>query len=556
MSAVERGARLRHWPLVAALLLLFVVIGVLFPLTTRGTGGRLIYGLDDCYIHMAMAKTFSQSGVWGVTPHAFSASSSSPLWVLLLSAAYLLFGVNAAVPFVLNVLFAALVVVAFYRIMASQSPSPPPGYLFVALVFMLFAIELPALIFTGMEHTLQIFLVLTFADISTRLVAAGEDGGSPVALAWAMLLSALATAVRYESLGLVVVVCGLLLLGRRWKQAFAILASGTAPVLVVGIISKAHGAFWLPNPIKVKADFPGIGSLADIARFLLFSSDKLLRAAEILLLLALMLMLFLVDAHRRWKVRDYKRTLLVISLAAICLQTMFSYVGAAGRSMLFFRYEAYVVALGLVISWLHLFEYLPRQRSDVARAALPKYLAVLFVLLLVVRSFGANYGYAANIPQAAANVYEQQYQMGLFVKEFYQNGTVVLNDIGAVNYLADITCLDLVGLGSNDIMRVGARYARTMDGRFLMGGLTLDEIHDFSRNADLAILYNNWFPADLPPEWVKVGEWEIANNVACNLPVVSFFAVNGAKASELLGNLEQYSGKLPKSVIQRYLPHP
>jgi len=39
--------------------------GGLYVAATARTGGRLVYPLDDPYIHMAMAKNLSLHGVWG-----------------------------------------------------------------------------------------------------------------------------------------------------------------------------------------------------------------------------------------------------------------------------------------------------------------------------------------------------------------------------------------------------------------------------------------------------------------------------------------------------------
>lgn len=126
-----------------------------------------------------------------------------------------------------------------------------------------------------------------------------------------------------------------------------------------------------------------------------------------------------------------------------------------------------------------------------------------------------------------------------------------------MTFLADIRLVDLVGLGSDAVMRIGARHARGYGARFALARLTLEEIGEFARAADLAILYDNWFPGGaLPPGWVKVGEWEIAGNVACNAPVVSFFAPDGARAARLLDNLERFAGRLPPTVAQRYAAPP
>ena len=44
------------------------------------TGGTFVYAQDDPYIHLALARTLAQSGVWGIRPDEFACASSSPLW--------------------------------------------------------------------------------------------------------------------------------------------------------------------------------------------------------------------------------------------------------------------------------------------------------------------------------------------------------------------------------------------------------------------------------------------------------------------------------------------
>jgi hypothetical protein len=64
----------KHWPLVTALSVLWVTIILLLIVSLRLNQGHFVYGLDDAYIHMSIAKNFALHGVWGVTPYAFSSS--------------------------------------------------------------------------------------------------------------------------------------------------------------------------------------------------------------------------------------------------------------------------------------------------------------------------------------------------------------------------------------------------------------------------------------------------------------------------------------------------
>jgi len=55
----------KHWPLIAGVGFLWLIVGTMLMVSLKKNDGHLIYALDDPYIHMAMAKNFSQHGVWG-----------------------------------------------------------------------------------------------------------------------------------------------------------------------------------------------------------------------------------------------------------------------------------------------------------------------------------------------------------------------------------------------------------------------------------------------------------------------------------------------------------
>ena len=73
------------WPLVTSLAVFWMMSAVLLTSSILRNGGHVVYAQDDPYIHMAVAKNFSSAGIFGVTRYGFTASSSSPLWTLLLS---------------------------------------------------------------------------------------------------------------------------------------------------------------------------------------------------------------------------------------------------------------------------------------------------------------------------------------------------------------------------------------------------------------------------------------------------------------------------------------
>ena len=150
------------------------------------------------------------------------------------------------------------------------------------------------------------------------------------------------------------------------------------------------------------------------------------------------------------------------------------------------------------------------------------------------------------LPQCTTNIFEQQYQMGLFVRRYYQNSTVALNDIGAVNYLADIHCLDLMGLATEEVS------ARRQKHTFAVSDVDRLSKQTATR---IAIIYDSWFVGQIPPEWIRIGRWTIQNNViaggAEGGATVSFYAVNPAEAVYLSQSLTDFSASLPADVIQR-----
>ncbi len=149
-----------------------------------------------------------------------------------------------------------------------------------------------------------------------------------------------------------------------------------------------------------------------------------------------------------------------------------------------------------------------------------------------------------DIPQASKNTYEQQYQMGLFLKTFYSTEKIAANDIGAIHFLAEIQCLDLWGLSSMEVAR--AKKQNSYDVEFI-------DLITKSHQTKIAILYDRWFDAygGLPSKWIKVGEWTIQNNVVCGGETVSFYAVDTSEKDLLTQHLRGFSHSLPKDVIQK-----
>jgi len=166
-------------------------------------------------------------------------------------------------------------------------------------------------------------------------------------------------------------------------------------------------------------------------------------------------------------------------------------------------------------------------------------LLVVGALPLMVRGYKA----LINIPAASRNIYEQQIQIASFLRTYYQGQSVAANDIGAINYFADIRCMDLWGLGSREVTRL------KRSGRYTPG-----TIEGLCREAEvrIAVVYESWFRGfgGLPPEWEKIGTWTISDNVICGSDTVSFYAVAPEERDLLQARLHLFANRLPQSVRQ------
>jgi len=171
--------------------------------------------------------------------------------------------------------------------------------------------------------------------------------------------------------------------------------------------------------------------------------------------------------------------------------------------------------------------------------------AVVAVLLVV-----AGFPFASralngwrNIPTASSNIYQQQYQMGLFLDRFYRGRSVALNDIGAASYLTDFHLLDIYGLANLDIVRM--RRARRYASAEIGASATRQAAEVAINLSELA-----WRIWRVPSGWTRVGQWGVRDNVVLGENALAFYAVHDDERSRLAANLRQFASALPAPVLQ------
>lgn len=503
--------RAGRWSLPVAGAAFLIAFAFQLYTTWKHCGGEFVYALDDAYIHLGTARSFVQDGVWGFTPEGFSGLSSSPLWVLALSAGWLLFGGWTLLPLALNLVGAFLLLAAVHRLWAEEKL--PDAWSAVGLTLLALAAPLVALVVSGMEHVWH----------HLRLAAVAADG-APAAGAVGIGLPDRGAAG------------GLLLLAPRRRITGLLLPLvGASLISAFGLWSMGQGGTFLPNSIVLKSNQGGLNPLnwfgaAQSARLLglLWSCPELSVGA--LWIVALLFRASEIQDDRRRR-RLSEGAVLLVGIAA---QLLLADVGWL------FRYEAYLVTLMLVYG-------VPRTQeawsapADVSTLGLS---ACRIVAPAAAAAFLLRLATAAHYTGLApANIYEQQLQAARFLST-YPAGDVALVDVGAAAYFnPKLRILDMVGLATQqvaDLRRAKAYNPAALDALVRRRGTTIAVYCD-----DYAKTFG-----PPPPRWVKVGSWTIAQQVVVYGKTLSFYALDAAEAPRLIERLRAYSEALPETVKQ------
>jgi hypothetical protein len=545
----------QYSPLIIAAAILWLILILYLNASLSLTEGNVIYALDDAYIHAAMAKNLSQHGVWGVTGHQFSSTSSSLLWTLLLSLFFLIFGVNESIPLLMNFFTATLLLVLLFYIFRQSKFNA----LYQALILLafIFFIPVPYLVFGGLEHVLQILINLFYIYIAARVI----NGSTPVkgksiktGRNLLFFLAPLVVLVRYEGLFILFAV-SLLLLARKKYVTFLINAlTGLLPVVVYGVISMINGWYFLPNSVLLKGTRPDISSIGKILEFIYAGLRHVVYNVHLLvLLLSVMAFLWFLykKYHRLWLLPN---TMGMVFILVLGCQMFFSESGYYLNRYPWIRYDAYLVALGMLTVFIAVgYPLLPSSSREEEKkpgktktGRLETFMIVCLVFALVLPLAERGVRTDLKVVRAAANIYGQQYQMGLFLKKYYPGQPVVVNDIGAACFHGDIQCIDVWGLASKEIGDLQLNDAFT-PGNILR--ITKQS------GARLAVVYDQFFrlvgiESDLPKDWIKVARWRIPRNVVCVRDTVSFFVFDESEKSRLIRNLREFAAQLPPEVLK------
>lgn len=470
------------------LVLFFLPVTLLVLATLAINGGMLMYTLDDPYIHIDLAKRIF-SGHYGINPGEYSAPSSSILWPFLLAPFTPLGNFMLWVPLLLNIGFSFLTCSLFNRLL----PEISLVHRLCILGGWFLATNFYGLIFNGMEHCLQIFLVTVIAlGVLRKEFYSEQVTGNAVYLAILVL-----PLVRYEGLAVSLpVLLYLLCKGERLRP----LVYGAVLVSAVALFSMflaRLGVGYLPSSVIAKSDTTGLSSIAmnAIGQFEKYGW----------IIVALLVMCAFMPN---------RKLLIMLLITVTALHALF------GKNGWFGRYEIYWLTF-LGVFFLHLCITRLMARST----------AIIFALLPL--AFAQLVYTTLSTPLASAAVYNQQYPMSQIAQRL--NAPVAVNDLGLVALNSRQYVLDLWGLGNLEALKL--RKTETGPG-------WIKDLMD-RKNVHYAFIYEEWFP-ERPDNWIKVGELHMhIPKIATAFNHVAFYATDELSAQTLKDVMQTYALEQP-----------
>ncbi|MEN8154865.1 MAG: hypothetical protein ABFR75_12670 [Acidobacteriota bacterium] len=533
----------KRLPLLIGISMLWLFIFIPLNSSLDLNDGNLIYTLDDTYIHMAIAKHMAEDGVFGVTKYEFTPSSSSPLWTLLLSFFFFIFGVNEFTPFLLNLFFASALIVVLFYFLEKQDFSLILKILI--LLSFVFFIPLPYLVLTGLEHVLQILLslLLIFGIINVIDKKPGEKNSFTKLPFFTYIVSFLLVSIRYEGLFLIGSIALFLIIKRKFNLSFLLLLSGSLPVIIYGIISKLNGWYFIPNAILLKGNRVDLFSINSILLFLYNGLRQIIYNIHILVLLILVVFLLFIVIKKYGEIFSRYTLAGYIFIVVTVLHMFFARSGLFLSINFQIRYDSYLIVLGLIsILYMPLSEWFGSVKQEGGGRIILYILIFLTLLPLSERSLKTM----LKTSQASSNTYSNQYMLGKFVNKYYKGEKLLLNDIGGINFLTDIKCLDILGLSSKEPAEL-----------ILKGNFNRSTIEKAGKSfdANIAIVNEQLIKSygGIPESWILVGQWRLNRGVISSLNTISFYALENGEIEKLSESLKEFSGTLPESLSFRIL---
>lgn len=474
--------------------------------------GNFTYSQDDPYIHLKVGKLIAEGG-YGINTGEYSSPSSSILYPFILGM-FSNFPGYVYFPILLSFLAGILTILYFIRILESLQYFRESSHN-VKIIFLsglIFASNLIGLSFTGMEHSLQILCtvigVYILREVSTR------ENYQLCFYEYSAIITA--PLIRYENLAFSILL--ILFIWYKRKLYSAAISAILLVSLIVGfsvfLISLNLEALPSSVLLKVGYDADSAGLPFIVQNFFNgFHSTFGQYLHPYMILLFLVLAAFIIFAKSEFNHAG------ILVLLTIIAHFCFGKYGGYGR------YEVYVLIIALLIILTLL------DTSELINKNIKRHLALAAVYIAALPYIAVMF----STPLAAHNIYQQQYQMSRFIKE-YVRVPYAVNDIGIVSFENSEYCLDLFGLANYKM----GKYR-------LSGNIQQMQAEADKKNVKIVMIYPNWFK-QIPGQWKYIGSLELTGKVVFLNRQVNFYAVNKSSYEYLRENALSFSSSLPSGV--------
>lgn len=405
--------------------------------------GTQTYTLDDPYIHLALARQIFE-GNYGLQAGEYAAPSSSILWPFLLSP-FSQISWFEQVPLVANIIFCLLTLKYIQRILEVTLKIKIKNWCLILIGLMT---NIYGLVFTGMEHNLQILLVC--AAIYYLLIQPKS--------AWLALLIAIMPLVRYENFAISLPLGAYLIIqGHQRLLVTSALMASISLTIGFSIFLQSLGLELLPSSIIAKT---GNSTLTNIF-------DNIIQNIQAHYLLPILIGIGIV-LHAKQN-RGLAVLLGTSALAFYCF----------GKSGWYGRYETFFVIYAVLLcSPLFVLTRSPPLR-------LFRFLSIFFLTCQTL------FICTLTTPLASKNINDQQANMAKLAQ--WLKEPVAVNDLGLVALRSGQRVLDLWGLGS--IKALHARHS-AKNSNWICHLMEQE-------NTRIAMVYSHWFP-EKPSCWIPV----------------------------------------------------
>ncbi len=480
--------------------------------------GLLVYTLDDPYIHLALAENIIR-GHYGINMSEFSAPSSSILWPFIL-APFSSFSSSAFFINLASAIAAIIVLVKLLNISNCMSNDRARNIFHSSImIFFIISTNMIGLVFTGMEHSLQLLVVLIIAYGMAIEIQKDKIEW------WLWAAIVIAPLIRYECMAISLASLFYFVMSGRVKPAGLAFLAIIAFLGSFSLFLMSLGLDAFPSSIIAKSSVVrSHGALGSFIGNLINSYHN--RQGFVLANGALILVGYVLFGD------EIKRKRL--ACATVCAVFMHF---VAGRYGWYHRYEIYILAFEVAVI---LYLYLPSICKKIFSSNKINRNLYAAITLAGGVSFLIGGPYIVDlftIPIASNNIYEQQYQMHRFVVTYYKK-PVAVNDLGYVSYKNSNYVLDLWGLGSQKALKY-----RMKSNNFNWMQSLVDEA-----GVGLVMIYDKWF-SNIPKKWIKVGVLYLGKKrITPASSMVSFYATSPEAYPDIMRKLKLFSKTLPADV--------